>query len=115
MLSSEEVFELQTTQKEADTKVFLCCQHAAKSGYQSTCIYTVDSDIPLYALYFTGKILIDIYVLIGTKKKDCRTSQLYEKSLVMVVLYPCLHYIALPEMIWEAHFTVWEKQKALDY
>ena len=66
---SEEVFELQTTQEEADTKVFLCCQHAAKSRYQSTCIYTVDSDIPLYALYFTDKILIDIYVLIGTKKK----------------------------------------------
>ena len=67
---SEEVFELQTTQEEADTKVFLCCQHAARSGHRSTCI--VDSDNPLYALYFTDKILIDIYVLIGTKKKkDC--------------------------------------------
>ena len=65
----DEVLELRTNQEEADTKVFLCCQHAAESGYESSCIYTVDSDIPLYALYFADKISIDMYVLIGTKNK----------------------------------------------
>ena len=54
---------LENSQEEADTKVFLCAQHAAKP----VCIHTVDSDIGIYALYFDDLIENSIYVSIGVK------------------------------------------------
>ena len=51
----EEVL-LASSQEEADTKVFLCAKHASDSGSNTVCIETVDSDIPLYALYFQEKL-----------------------------------------------------------
>ena len=52
-----DVPELTTSQEEADTKVFICCAHARDDGFSSICIFTVGSDIPLYALYFKEHIV----------------------------------------------------------
>ena len=54
-----------TNQEEADTKVFLCSKHASQSGSTHVCICTVDSDIPIYALYFQNKIEARLLVKIG--------------------------------------------------
>ena len=62
MVVCEEVPELATNQEEADTKVFLCANHAATKKQTSVCIKTVDSDIPIYALYFAERIPIKMYV-----------------------------------------------------
>ena len=62
-----DVPELTTSQEEADTKVFVYCAHARDDGFSSVCIFTVDSDIPLYALYFKEHIGMDMYVEIGVK------------------------------------------------
>ena len=62
-----DVLELTTSQEEADTKVFVYCAHARYDGFSSVCIFTVDSDVPLYALYFKEHIGMDIYVEIGVK------------------------------------------------
>ena len=68
-----DVPELTTSQEEADTNVFICCAHA-RDGFSSICIFTVDSDIPLYALYFKEHIGMDIYVEIGVKNTRRRIS-----------------------------------------
>ena len=58
--------ELATDQEEADTKVFLCVKHASHElGYTSVCIYTVDSDISVYAFYFQ-KFFQDTQIFIQT-------------------------------------------------
>ena len=64
-VSCLDIEELATDQEEADTKVFLCCFHASSHGFSSVCILTVDSDIPIYALYFEDKIDVHIFVKIG--------------------------------------------------
>ena len=66
--------ELTTSQEEADTKVFVCCAHARDGGFASACTFTVDSDIPLYALYFKEHIGMDMFVEIGVKNTRRRIS-----------------------------------------
>ena len=75
-VSCLDIEELATDQEEADTKVFLCCFHASSHGFSSVCILTVDSDIPIYALYFEDKIDVHIFVknflfLFLFKKEKC--------------------------------------------
>jgi len=64
VVSSEER-PLSSTQEEADTKVFLCAEHAASLDLSSICISTVDTDIAIYAMYFNHLIDIQIFVQIG--------------------------------------------------
>ena len=65
----ESALEFDCDQEEADTKVFLCCKHAETYGASAVCISTVDSDIPLYAMYFASQIEIPIYIEIGTNER----------------------------------------------
>ena len=65
LIESSEVEELENSQEEADTKVFLCAQHASRTSIESVCIKTVDSDIAIYALYFQDKIETNLYVQMG--------------------------------------------------
>ena len=67
-----DVPELTTSQEEDDTKVFVCCAHTRDNA--SVCIFTADSDIPLYALYFKEHIGMDVYVEIGVKNTRRRIS-----------------------------------------
>ena len=62
---------LASTQEEADTKVFLCANHAAQQGSTTACIETVDSDIVIYALYFNDKIPLHMYVnyIVSSKRR----------------------------------------------
>ena len=54
-------------QEEADTKVFLCIQHAARHFViQQVCLRTVDSDIGIYALYFQQFLTPEILLEIGS-------------------------------------------------
>ena len=60
---SEKCEELQNKQEEADTKVFLCVRHAKNTLDLDACITTVDTDIAVYALYFSD--ISNIYIKIG--------------------------------------------------
>ena len=55
-VGNEVVFEeeagLETTQEEADTKVFLSAAHCQSNNIQSCCISTNDTDIVYYAMYY---------------------------------------------------------------
>ena len=86
--------DLNTTQEEADTKVFLCCAHACENGFDSVLISTVDSDIALYALYFKEKVGIPLYVQIGSKNKKriLDISAIYEThGELLCSALPALH------------------------
>ena len=61
IIHCQEVTKLATDQEEADTKVFLAAKHASQYS-DGVCIKTVDSDIPIYALYFAHKIKAKIFV-----------------------------------------------------
>ncbi len=66
----EEEVSLRNHQEEADTKVFLCSQHAVTwHGATSVCIHTVDSDIAIYSLFFSKKINVELFVKIGIKDR----------------------------------------------
>ena len=73
-IKTTDVPELTTSQEEADTKVFVCCAHARVDGFLSVRVFTVDSDITLYALYLKEHIGMDIYVEIGVKNRRRRIS-----------------------------------------
>lgn len=61
-MTCDEETSLSTDQEEADTKVFLCAKHAQLENYSSVLIHTVDSDIPIYALYFENQLRLKILV-----------------------------------------------------
>ena len=73
-IKKTDVPEFTTSQEEAGTKVFVCCAHARDDGLSCVCIFTVDSDIPLYALYLKEHIGMDMYVEIGVKNTRRRIS-----------------------------------------
>ena len=59
-----------SNQEEADTKMFLCCQHAAQPDRNiNICISTVDSDVAILAVYYKERIHCNLYVEIGSKGK----------------------------------------------
>ena len=61
-----DVPELQSSQEEADTKMFLCTQFAATLGFEQVKIVTVDSDVAILALYFQSKITCNMFLEFGT-------------------------------------------------
>ena len=61
-LTCSEDESLASNPEEADTKVFLCAEHAQASGFTSVGIGTVNSDIPTYAFYFNSHLSIHLYI-----------------------------------------------------
>lgn len=61
---------LGSNQEEADTKMFLCCQHAVhRIQNPNICISTVDSDVGMLAIYFKSRLHCNLFVEIGSKGK----------------------------------------------
>ncbi|CAB4021755.1 Hypothetical predicted protein [Paramuricea clavata] len=59
-----------SNQEEADTKMFLCCQHAVhRFQNPNICISTVDSDVGILAIYFKQQIHCNMFLEIGSKGK----------------------------------------------
>ena len=62
--------ELSSNQEEADTKMFLCCQHAVNHfSAENVCISTVDSDVAVLAIYYYDRVQCNLFVEIGAKSK----------------------------------------------
>ena len=61
ILKLKPVLELQSSQEEADTKMFLCASFAADLGFFSVKIVTVDSDVAILSLYYLTKLDISLY------------------------------------------------------
>ena len=69
MVCQEET-SLCNDQEEADTKVFLAAQHAVTNhNAESVCIFTIDTDIVIYSLYFSFKINVSFFIFIGVKDR----------------------------------------------
>ena len=69
-VGNEVVFEeeagLETTQEEADTKVFLSAAHCQSNNIQSCCISTNDTDIVYYAMYYQTTLQINLFIEFGS-------------------------------------------------
>ena len=82
MVISRREVSLCSNQEEADTKMFLCCQHASQfhDGETNVCISTVDSDVVVLAAYYKERISCNMYVEIGskTKKRILAMSKIHE-------------------------------------
>lgn len=65
----EEVPELESTQEEADTRLLLHAQHAAKQGYKAAIICSEDTDVFIISLAMHSTIDISIYQKFGTKNR----------------------------------------------
>jgi len=67
---SRRELSLCSNQDEADTKMFLCCQHATQPDENvNICISTVDSDVAILAVYYKERIRCNLYAEIGSKGK----------------------------------------------
>ena len=55
------VGELESKQKEADTKVFLCSKFANEIGFGNVRIITVDSDVAILTLYYQHQLSVQIF------------------------------------------------------
>ena len=62
----ERVAALESSQEEADTKVFLCAQFATTLGINSITIITVDSDIGILALFYSLYLPSQIVLQLGS-------------------------------------------------
>lgn len=61
---------LHSKQEEADTKMFLSCQHAVQQfSIENICIATVDSDVAILSIYYKDRFQCDLFVEIGSKSK----------------------------------------------
>lgn len=66
---------LNSDQEVAETKMFLCFQHASQQfPVHDVCISTVDSDVLVLAVYCEGRIHCNLFVEIGSKGKRRITS-----------------------------------------
>ena len=87
-----------SNQEEADTKMFLCCQHATQPDRKvNICISTVDSDVAILAAYYKERIHCNLYVEIGSKgKKRILTISKIHESLGegMSNALPALHAVS---------------------
>ena len=63
------VDELNSTQKEADTRLILHAAHAARSGYKAVVVASEDTDVFLLCLAFKRFIPASIYVKCGTQTR----------------------------------------------
>ena len=62
--------ETLSSNQEADTKMFLCCQHAVHQfSSENACISTVDSDVGILAIYYNDRIRCNLFVEIGSRSK----------------------------------------------
>ena len=68
-MRSRSVPELQCTQEETNTKMFLCASFAGDLGFSSVNIVTVDSDVGILALYYQSKLDVSICLEMGTSSK----------------------------------------------
>ena len=102
---SENCEELQNKQEEADTKVFLCVRHAKNTLDLDACITTVDTDIAVYALYFSD--ISNIYIKIGAADRK----RILDISKIATVLGENVHCMHLPETIIHQHFSELEREK----
>ena len=84
---------LTTNQEEADTKVFLCAQHAA-TLVNSVCIETVDSDVALYAVYFQPKLTVCLFInyIVHSRRRVININEIYLRlSELLSSSLPALH------------------------
>jgi len=63
----EEVTDLKSTQEEADTRMLLHAQHAAKAGYKSVVVTAEDTDVLIICLGLQKAIPAPLYQKCGTK------------------------------------------------
>ena len=67
-VSSSTEENLFSDQEEADTKMFLSCQHAIQQfSCEDICISTVDSDVGILAIYYRDRINCNLFVETGSK------------------------------------------------
>ena len=67
---SECVPELESTQEEADTKIFLHEKHAGKDGHESIIVESSDKDAEVLVVHFQKAIAGRMYILAGTSKRS---------------------------------------------
>ncbi len=80
-------------QEEADTKMFLCSQHAIQElSCGNICISTVDSDIGVLATYYKDVLPSNLFLEIGTKgKKRILNVSKMQESIGKICQMPCPH------------------------
>ncbi|CAB4016690.1 Hypothetical predicted protein [Paramuricea clavata] len=102
-----------SNQEEADTKMFLCSQHAIQELFcGSICITTVDSDVGVLATYYKDVLPSNLFLQIGSKgkKRILDVSKMHESiGKDMSDALPALH--ALSGCDYTSPFFGIEKQK----
>ena len=95
ILKLNPVLEFQSSQEEADTKMFLCASFAADLGFSSVNIVTVDSDVAILSLYYQTKLDISLYLELGTGSR-VRIFNISSKSIdgQITNVLPSLHAIS---------------------
>ena len=95
---SRRELSLCSKQEEADTKMFLCCQHATQPDENvNICISTVDSDVAILAVHYKERIRCNLYVEIGSKgkKRILAISNIYDSlGEAMSNALPALHAVS---------------------
>ena len=89
---------LYSSQEEADTKMFFCCQHAVQQfSSKNICIATVDSDVGILSIYYKDQFQCNLFVEIGSKNKKriLSVSKIFENiGKEMSHALPALHAIS---------------------
>ena len=88
-----------SNQEEADTKMFLCVQHAIQElSCRNICISTVDSDVGVLATYYKDVLSSKLFLQIGSKEKKRRIldiSKIHESiGKEMSDALPALHALS---------------------
>ena len=71
-VTSRQEHTLGSAQEEADTKIFLCCQHAVQhfsNHVENVCVATIDTDVAVLAIYYESRIQCNLFVESGSKGK----------------------------------------------
>ena len=63
------VADLESSQEEADTRMFLHAKHAIGAGADSILIHSPDTDVVVLAVYFQSQMGVPLWVKTGTRKK----------------------------------------------
>ena len=79
--------ESDSTQKEADTRIFPNAFHGAQNGHSSIIVKSLDTDVEVLALYYQSDIPSRLYILSGISKRsliiDVMTENLGEDMLYL--------------------------------
>ena len=67
-VTTHEIHELVSNQKETDSRIVLYLKYAVKLGHKSTVVRTPDSDILFILLHFAHAISLTIFLDFGTGK-----------------------------------------------